>query len=72
MTYYKKTKAALASSPRTQGVQLGRLAMKKDYSVAQIAELTGATRPTIYKWFRGGTVSPAYRAAVASLILYLK
>lgn len=72
MAYYEKTKNVLASSPRTQGAQLGRLAMKRGVSVAEIAKRTGATRPTVYNWFRGGMVSPAYRGAVFMLIAQLK
>lgn len=72
MTYYKKTKDALVSSPRTQGARLGRLAVKRNVSVSEIARKTGASRPTVYNWFRGGNVSPAYRTAVTLLIAQLK
>lgn len=29
---------------------------------------TGATRQTVYNWFKGGTIAPAYRERVQQLI----
>jgi transcriptional regulator with XRE-family HTH domain len=37
------------------GVQLGRLCIKHDISVSQVARDLGVTRQTIYQWFCGET-----------------
>lgn len=55
-------------SAKTLGNVLGRWAVSKDLSVNRIAKATGATRQTIYNWFAGGDVAPAYRSRVETLI----
>jgi DNA-binding XRE family transcriptional regulator len=35
------------------GVRLGRLCINEDISVAEVAEVLGVSRMTIYKWFTG-------------------
>lgn len=39
------------------GVQLGRLCLERDISVAEVAHTMKVTRQTIYGWF-SGTTSP--------------
>lgn len=68
MTYHTKTRIALKRAPSSLGVRLGRLAVRKNKSVQEIATATGASRVTVYSWFAGGTVSNAYRAIVTNLI----
>ena len=71
MAYTKRLKAAILASERSMGNQLGRLAVRRDFSVIRVAKCTGATRVTCYNWFVGGEVSPAYRPAVTRLIKLL-
>jgi DNA-binding XRE family transcriptional regulator len=44
------------------GVQLGRLCIKHDISVSQVARDLGVTRQTIYSWFSGKSEPQAYYA----------
>lgn len=38
---------------RLLGVQLGRVCIEKDVSVAEVSEELGVTRQTVYNWFCG-------------------
>ena len=40
------------------GVRLGRMCIKRDIPVAEVAEKFGVSRQTVYNWF-GGEASPA-------------
>jgi hypothetical protein len=57
---------------KTEGNLLGRWAIHHDFSVIRIHRATGATRQTIYNWFRGDEVSPAYRDKVTELVKILQ
>ena len=52
--------------------KLGRWAVYLDISAVQIAQATGATRQSVYNWFKGGAILGAYRPAVAYLIEVVK
>jgi hypothetical protein len=68
MAYSQKIKDSIEASPKTLGNQLGRWAVYLDFPVTKIAKSTGATRQTVYNWFGGGEVAPAYRGVVQSLV----
>lgn len=68
MPYSDKIKSTTAKAPKTLGNQLGRWAVHLDYPVIHIANFTGATRQSIYNWFGGAEVSPAYRERVKQLL----
>jgi hypothetical protein len=72
MAYHYKTKLMLMEANRDLGSRLGKLAVAKGLPVMQVALLTGASRPTVYHWFSGGTVSNAYRTTVTLLINRLR
>lgn len=72
MSYHYKTKQMLKEAGRELGPRLGKLAVSKGLPVAQVAFITGASRPTVYQWFAGGAVSNAYRSAVQALINKLR
>jgi hypothetical protein len=72
MGYSISTREGLRRAPNTLGVQLGRLAVRLDFPVRYISEATGATRQTVYNWFVGADVSPAYHQRVKRLISILK
>jgi transcriptional regulator with XRE-family HTH domain len=72
MAYHASTRQQLKDAPSSLGVVLGRLAVRKNKSVQDIAARTGASRTTIYSWFSGGTVTNAYRAPVQALIKELR
>ena len=38
------------------GVKLGKICVKKDIPVADVAEFFSVSRVTVYAWFRGKTV----------------
>lgn len=44
------------ANPKLLGVKLGRLCVKKDIPVSDVAEYFGVSRVTVYAWFRGQTV----------------
>lgn len=71
MPYSDKTRLLINDSPKTLGNILGRWAVAKDLSVTRISRATGATRQTVYNWFAGGDVAPAYRSRVETLISVL-
>lgn len=45
--------AILAAPNKSVGVELGRLCVDKDYSIADVADYLGVTRMTVYSWFYG-------------------
>lgn len=73
MSYHAKTKALVKDAPSSLGVRLGRLAIKHNFSVQEIAKTTGATRATVYSWISGKSeVTNSYRVAVKALILKIQ
>lgn len=58
----------VARAPRTIGNQLARFAVKLEFSVIRVALATGATRMTVYNWYKGGRVSKVYLDRVERLI----
>lgn len=68
MAYSDSVRKTVANAPVGLGGQLGRAAVKKEFSVPRIAKATGATRQTVYNWFGGGAVMWAYRERVQQLI----
>ena len=70
--YTSKIKARTESAPKTLGNMLGRWAVYLDFDVKRVSMATGATRQTIYNWFGGGEVIPAYRERVKQLISVLE
>ena len=72
MSYSVKTVKAVKASPKTLGSQLGRWAVHLDFSVIRIAQVTGASRQTVYNWITGkNTVLGPYRPAVERLLKIL-
>lgn len=41
------------ADPKNIGVLLGRLCIKKEFPVADVAEHLGVSRMTVYNWFSG-------------------
>ena len=72
MPYSDKIAAETAKAPKSLGNLLGRWAIKIDFPVIKISEYTGATRQSIYNWFGGSEVSPAYRRSVENLLAILQ
>ena len=73
MKYYSATvRQRVRTGGQSPGLQLARLAVKHDYSVAEIATMTGASRQTVYNWYAGHKVSNAYIAHVRKLIEHIK
>ena len=51
------------------GVRLGRVCIKHDIPVMEVAEEMGVTRQTVYNWFVGTTnPRPKLTAAIASYL----
>ena len=68
MAYSDEIKKATKLAPKSLGNQLGRWAIHLDFPVIEIAKYTGATRQTVYNWFKGSEVTPSYRNSVSSLL----
>lgn len=72
MTYgYSFRLAELNSSADSAslGVQLGRVCIKRDISVIDVAHELGVTRQTVYNWFCG--VKAPHETTVAKIEAYL-
>jgi len=72
MAYSSTIKETVAKTPKSLGNQLGRWAIHLDFPVIEIAKYTGATRQTVYNWFGGTEVTPAYREKVSNLLRILQ
>lgn len=72
MPYAYQTVEVISKGPGNQGNLLGRAAVAIDFSVKQIAELTGASRQTVYNWMHGGDVLAPYRDRVERLTAILR
>ena len=72
MPYSQKTIIAIGNCPKTLGNQLGRWAIHRDFSVVRIAKALGVTRQTVYNWFMGGEIFPAYEQRAQMLLNILK
>ena len=44
------------ASIKSLGVALGRVCIRADISVSEVAEAFGVTRMTIYNWFKGDSI----------------
>lgn len=44
------------ANPNLLGVKLGRICVKRDIPVKDVAEFFGVSRVTVYAWFRGKMV----------------
>jgi hypothetical protein len=71
MPYSQKIINDVADTPKSLGNQLGRWAIYHDFSVVRISKALGVTRQTVYNWFLGKDIFPAYveRAEVLLKIL---
>lgn len=71
MPYSQKIINEVADTPKSLGNQLGRWAIYHDFSVVRISKALGVTRQTVYNWFVGKDIFPAYveRAEVLLKIL---
>ena len=73
MPYHSSTQnRALAASDNSLEQRLLHVATELDFSVIRIAACTGATRQTVYQWFRGRSVSAAYLPQVEKLLRILE
>ena len=53
------------------GVALGRICIRANVSVSEVAEFFGVTRMTIYNWFKGDSVPhSSYAQAISDYIIY--
>jgi hypothetical protein len=68
MPYHPNIVEKIKSQPLTLGTRLGRWAVYLDLPAAKIAVATGATRQSVYNWFKGGEVFVAYRPAVERVL----
>lgn len=44
------------ANPILLGVQLGKVCVKHNISVSDVAEFFGVSRVTVYNWFKGKTI----------------
>lgn len=57
-----------AADKRKLGVLLGRVCIKHNISVADVAAYFSVSRQTVYNWFRGTEVRPMYRDLMSRFI----
>lgn len=50
----------VGDTPKTLGNQLGRWCIYHDFSVVRVSKALGVTRQTVYNWFLGKDIFPAY------------
>ena len=61
------------ASIKSLGVALGRVCIRANISVSEVAGFFGVTRMTIYNWFKGDSVPfNSYSQAISDYILYIK
>ena len=60
MAYSQKMMNDVADAPKSLGNQLGRWAIYHDFSVVRVSKALGVTRQTVYNWFLGKDIFPAY------------
>lgn len=72
MAYSQTTIDGIMRSPKTMGNQLGRWAVHHNFSVVRVAKSLGVSRQTVYNWYFGGDIFPAYEHRVETLLTYLK
>jgi hypothetical protein len=72
MPYSENIRFEVSKAPKTIGNQLGRWAIHLDFPVMKVSQATGATRQTVYNWFKGGEVLQAYKNNVQTLIDILR
>lgn len=68
MPYHPKVVEQIKKQPPSLGTKLGRWAVYHDLPAAKLAAAIGATRQSVYNWFKGGEVFVAYRPAVERVI----
>lgn len=61
MAYSQDIINKVADTPKSLGNQLGRWAIHHDFSVVRISKALGVTRQTVYNWFLGKDIFPAYQ-----------
>ena len=66
-------RAVNAANPNHLGVQLGRVCIKKNIPVTDVAEYLGVSRQAVYLWFTGAT-KPRFEKAgvIKQLVKVLK
>ena len=72
MAYSDQIKDTVKKAPKTLGNQLGRWAIYHDFSVVRISKALGVTRQTVYNWFLGKEIFPAYRDRAEWLLKILQ
>ena len=61
------------ASIKSLGVALGRVCIRADISVSEVAGFFGVSRMTIYNWFKGDSVPyPCYADIIAEYIARTK
>jgi len=60
MPYSQKMINDVGDTPKTLGNRLGRWCIYHDFSVVRVSKALGVTRQTVYNWFLGKDIFPAY------------
>jgi len=73
MAYHPTTQQrAKDAKAKTLDERLLQAATRLEFSVIRIAACTGATRQTVYQWYKGRNVSAAYAQRVEQLLRILE
>lgn len=61
------------ANARSLGVALGRVCIRADISVSEVASYFGVSRMTIYNWFKGvSSPYPCYAEPISEYIIQTK
>lgn len=71
MPYSQKIIDEVSDAPKTLGNQLGRWCIYLDFSVVRVSKALGVTRQTVYNWFFGKDIFPAYQERAELLLKIL-
>jgi hypothetical protein len=72
MAYSQKIINEVGDAPKTLGNQLGRWCIYLDFSVVRVSKALGVTRQTVYNWFVGKDIFPAYQDRAEVLLKILQ
>ena len=72
MPYSQKMINDVGDTPKTLGNQLGRWCIYHDFSVVRVSKALGVTRQTVYNWFLGKDIFPAYQERAELLLKILQ
>ena len=60
------------ADPKRLGIRLGKMCIKRNVPVAEVATKLGVSRQTVYNWFEGKDIFVAYQNRVELLLTIMQ